>query len=294
MWSTIIQAAANAIGKSNVTLLNPLGLTLDMWVAVLTLVVVGVSLLDPIALGICYLLQVPKMPSRVPEPIMKGLEKLQAKDYLFLVINQPVQACAMMHFVHFACLQEGVLRTSSEMTVGNTVVFVFLVFLLDDFVYYWSHRCMHLPSVYALVHKHHHRQSLPRRGYWDAANETPMEQIVGLTAVQATFYLLLACSPFGVHAAGVLLFIVMYAATAMLNHFEYDVKVPVLSANNNPKNPNNPKHANNPNNPNRYPFYWATPCVRTRCTIASLPATTGKTRCSGIRCLVPFTSTRQV
>jgi hypothetical protein len=31
--------------------------------------------------------------------------------------------------------------------------------------------------VYPYVHKHHHRQILPKRGYLDAGNEHPIEQV---------------------------------------------------------------------------------------------------------------------
>ena len=81
---------------------------------------------------------------------------------------------------------------------------------------------MHLQILYPLVHKHHHRQALPFRGYFDAGNEHPIEQVIGLSCVW--FALRVTQAVVGeLHSATVILFFVMYALTAMLNHHVYDV-----------------------------------------------------------------------
>lgn len=65
---------------------------------------------------------------------------------------------------------------------------------------------------------------MPTRGYLDAANEHPFEQVLGLCLVQASFHLGAAVLPFGVHAFGVPAFLSVYAATALLNHTPFDVQ----------------------------------------------------------------------
>jgi len=69
---------------------------------------------------------------------------------------------------------------------------------------------------------------MPVRGYFDAANEHPLEQLIGLSIVLSTFHILALFSPFGVHAVGVTIFFVLYAVTAFLNHTEYDVQFGIM------------------------------------------------------------------
>jgi len=96
--------------------------------------------------------------------------------------------------------------------------------MVDDFFYYFLHRFLHIPAVYPFVHKHHHRQSLPRRGYFDAANEHPFEQIGGLLCVWIALKIVLAT--IGMHGISILAFFGAYAAFAILNHTPYDVRLP--------------------------------------------------------------------
>jgi sterol desaturase/sphingolipid hydroxylase (fatty acid hydroxylase superfamily) len=222
------EAWAAHVFAAEASLWNSLGLTLRAWAVGVAVVVCGVSLLDPVALGVARLLRVAKLPSREPVPIMKGLEELSRKDLCFLAVNQLVQTWGMMHFAQFAFAQAGVVRAAEGASLGNTIGAAYAIFLLDDFFYYWCHRILHLPSVYPWVHKHHHRQALPSRGYWDAANEHPLEQVIGLSCVILTLRVVLQLWPPGVHVIGVAAFVMIYALCATLNHVEYDVRFPLL------------------------------------------------------------------
>ena len=139
-------------------------------------------------------------------------------------MNQFVEAGFLQHVLRFVLESPLVERSLGGLSVLGTVGAFYAVLVLDDAVYYCAHRAMHLPALYPLVHKHHHRQSLPRRGYWDAANEHPAEQLVGLSAVwialQATAWALGGV----LHAAGVIGFFSAYAVLAGLNHTPYDVR----------------------------------------------------------------------
>jgi len=61
-------------------------------------------------------------------------------------------------------------------TFWNTVVGFLVVFSLCDLVYYLGHRIVHgVPWLYNVVHKHHHGEPLPIRGWFDTCNAHPTD-----------------------------------------------------------------------------------------------------------------------
>lgn len=143
------------------SLANPLGLDAQWWAAAVCFkVVAGFLAIDFVVVGLCKLLGAKKLPTRDPVPIMKGLERLAPKDYLFLLINQVIETVGVMHMLSFALWHPGVVRDLGSAGVGNVVGFVYFVFLVDDAMYYWAHRAMHHPLLYALVHKRTCAESL--------------------------------------------------------------------------------------------------------------------------------------
>lgn len=64
-------------------------------------------------------------------------------------------------------------------TALNTVGSVVALFVVYDFFYTPFHLALHHPSVYWLVHKHHHRQKAPSRGNTDGINVHPFEFFTG-------------------------------------------------------------------------------------------------------------------
>jgi len=205
--------------------LNPLGLALWAWLCVVLFKVGATALLDLVVDHACKASGVAKLPSRVPVPIMKGLHTLQRRDFACLAVNQFVETAFLQHLCQFVLESPLVERSLGGLTVLGTVGAFYAVLMLDDAVYYCAHRAMHLPALYPLVHKHHHRQSLPRRGYWDAANEHPVEQLVGLSAVWVALHATAWGLGGTLHAAGVMGFFTAYAVLAGLNHTPYDVKL---------------------------------------------------------------------
>ena len=63
--------------------------------------------------------------------------------------------------------------------MANTCIALPAFFVVYDFFYAPFHRALHHRSVYAYVHKHHHRQVVPTRGNTDAINVHPFEFIMG-------------------------------------------------------------------------------------------------------------------
>ena len=162
----------------------------------------------------------PLLPSRVPTPIMKGLDKLTPMDYAMVFMNQFVELTYMSHFAYYAW--HNLSFALEDATVVNTIVAFYAAFFFDDFLYYFAHRAMHIKALYPLVHKWHHRQALPRRGYLDAANEHPIEQAIGLSLVLLTFHVV---NDFvGMHGVSAGLFFLNYALNAVMNHTVYDVQ----------------------------------------------------------------------
>lgn len=165
-------------------------------------------------------LQFPQLPGRDKEGAHKGLERLEFRDYTYLFLNQFVEMVFVLHLLQKAWTSMPL--WPEQATVSNTVGAIYATFLIDDFIYYFAHRIMHVPWVYPWIHKHHHRQPLPFRGYLDAANEHPLEQVVGLGCVWVTMWLVE--QTMGFHAIAAVGFFAVYASLAMLNHLPYDVK----------------------------------------------------------------------
>jgi len=200
--------------------INPLGFGLSTYVALAVGKACAEELLNLIILGSLYLVGFPKLPSRDPKANAKGLESLEIKDYTFLLVNQGVELVFLFHLMNFGL---SLPRDLEQLTVSNTVLVFYATFLVNDFFYYFMHRFLHVPAVYPFVHKHHHRQPLPHRGYTDAANESPIEQVGGLLCIWVTLKLLEPV--LGFHALSLFAFFACFAVLAYLNHTPYDVKL---------------------------------------------------------------------
>lgn len=139
----------------------------------------------------------------------------------------------------------------TDLTIWNTIVALGIMFISMDMLYAPLHHMMHLPSLYPLIHKHHHRQHYPTRGYLDAGNEHPIEHMVGVACTWFAVCMSEVILPTtwmwfgrikdgggggggddltvvmrggGVHALTVMVFFQFHAALACMNHSPYDVK----------------------------------------------------------------------
>mmetsp|Transcript_51411 Transcript_51411/g.160443 ORF Transcript_51411/g.160443 Transcript_51411/m.160443 type:complete len:158 (+) Transcript_51411:373-846(+) len=110
----------------------------------------------------------------------------------------------------------------SEMTILNTVIAFFSLFVVYDFFYCIWHRILHVRGLYKFIHKHHHHQAAPSRGNADAVNVHPIEFIVG------EYCHLLAIFIIPCHAVVAAVFVVLGGILASLNHTRYDIAVPLL------------------------------------------------------------------
>jgi sterol desaturase/sphingolipid hydroxylase (fatty acid hydroxylase superfamily) len=220
-----MESTAPALAERTATFLNPFSLGTGEFVAAYAALTAAKLLLDVIVLQLVRLSGLPKLPSRKNDKL-KGLEALTGTDYTFLAINSTIEFVFSMHFLKLLMNSTLLTRDMQDVGICNTIPALFLMFAVDDFYYTPLHMFMHWRPVYRFVHKHHHRQNLPTRGYFDAGNEHPIEQFVGLGCLWATVHTVPYLT--GLHIVTLLVHFTLYAAMAMLNHTEVDVNFDFL------------------------------------------------------------------
>uniref|UniRef100_A0A7S4DZG1 Fatty acid hydroxylase domain-containing protein n=1 Tax=Lotharella globosa TaxID=91324 RepID=A0A7S4DZG1_9EUKA len=200
------------------TLLNPLELSPLMWVGGYVAKTAALAIWD---LAVGFIVKSSGAPKLPTTDKLKGLPELQQLDYIYLAVNSVIEYIFMLGIMSYAWTSPDVGRRVEDLGLLNTLVALWVIFVVDDFFYTPCHLLMHTKALYKYVHKHHHRQNLPTRGYPDAGNEHPIEQVIGMSCVWGA--LLVTSKLIGLHAATVLIYFGLYAALAMLNHMRYDV-----------------------------------------------------------------------
>jgi sterol desaturase/sphingolipid hydroxylase (fatty acid hydroxylase superfamily) len=148
------------------------------------------------------------------------LDALSGRDRAFIAFNRLTVPFVTLHITQFVWHAPTVAWGGLEtMTLANTLGSLLAFFALYDLVYVGFHRALHHPSVYGLVHKHHHQQKAPSRGNEDAVNVHPFEFVSGE-------YLHLACMwAVPSHVAANIAFMVVGGVLASLNHTRHDFNV---------------------------------------------------------------------
>ena len=206
------------------------------------LILAGLGLLSRLTLAWGRAMGYDKPELRI-KPGGKVLERFELIDLTFITCSQLMTAMFTYHALRY-CWTQGTIVWGRP-TLGNSLLALPLLYAVYDFFYTFFHRALHHRSVYAYVHKHHHRQIVPTRGSYDAINVHPFEFIVGeydhLLSVHlvALFlqWLSTALPPqwasavgldaeagtAGVHVGAMWFFIVFGGVLASLNHTRYDV-----------------------------------------------------------------------
>ncbi len=94
-------------------------------------------------------------------------------------------------------------------------VSVFLYLFLHDTFFYWTHRLMHHPRLFATMHKTHHMSNNPTP--WAAFSFHPWESI--LTA----FFLPLLVFVIPLHAGAALFILILMTIASVLNHTGWEI-----------------------------------------------------------------------
>jgi len=240
---------------TNPSYLNPWKLpNIQLWVAGFLLIRFGVLFYDHlVVLLIEKLFKSKVLPTREPGAPPVRCVSLDKISLVYLFLNSFNEYAFVMRLTHYLWQgghQQQLPWKLSQLTLGNTIIALGIMFVSMDFLYAPLHHMLHLPKLYPLIHKHHHRQHFPTRGYLDAGNEHPIEHMIG---VMCTWFAVLASEMVlptvgvwlgrakgiesrvtfndghawieggGVHALTVILFFQFHAALACLNHSPYDV-----------------------------------------------------------------------
>uniref|UniRef100_A0A6A7G722 C-5 sterol desaturase n=1 Tax=Hirondellea gigas TaxID=1518452 RepID=A0A6A7G722_9CRUS len=149
------------------------------------------------------------------------LDHLEFIDKFYLVVNRFITVMFVHHLSRFLCWSKIPWKLSS-MTISNTLLTLPLCFIAYDLFYTLFHHFLHFRFIYGFIHKHHHRQQSPTRGYIDASNVHPIEFILG-----EYLHLLIVFLLSWTHGITVIAFLLLGAVMASLNHTRYDVFLPV-------------------------------------------------------------------
>ena len=195
------------------------------------------------------------LPTREPGAPPVRYVELDFRSIAYLSLNSLNEYTFVMRLTYYLWNggYNGILPWQlSQVSLSNTIIALGIMFVSMDLIYAPLHHFLHLPSMYPLIHKHHHRQHFPVRGYLDAGNEHPIEHVIGvactwfavctaevlvpslkmiwdviLTNEVAKLRSILptvALQGGGAHAATVLVFFQLHAALAMMNHSPFDVQ----------------------------------------------------------------------
>jgi sterol desaturase/sphingolipid hydroxylase (fatty acid hydroxylase superfamily) len=160
------------------------------------------------------------LPTRTADRPVRYVE-LDVPSMIYLTINAVHEWIFVQRLCHYMWYSPDVSLDVDDIGFVNTVGALGIMFVVLDVCYAPCHHLLHLPKLYPLIHKHHHRQHYPTRGYLDAGNEHPIEHFVGVCSTWAS--VLTAVSLVNAHAVVIFLFFNVHAALAMLNHSPYDV-----------------------------------------------------------------------
>ena len=109
----------------------------------------------------------------------KHLESFERRDRQFIAFSQVAIVVMTVHYLPFMATSPNVLWRLDQVSLANTFLALPAFFVVYDFFYAPFHRALHHRSIYAYVHKHHHRQVVPTRGNNDAINVHPFEFLMG-------------------------------------------------------------------------------------------------------------------
>lgn len=206
-------------------ILNPWDLTALQWVVGFVLIRGAIAFYDHLVDGIVRASNWPKLPTRTTgKPVYYvGLRPI---DMCYLGVNAVNEFVFVNNLTHYIWHSPAVPKLLGEISILNTLVSLYLMFVVLDMFYAPAHRFLHWAPVYPYIHKHHHRQVFPVRGYLDAGNEHPIEHMIGTTCTWIAVFA--AVHSVGAHAATIFVFFNIHAALAMLNHSPYDVDFTIL------------------------------------------------------------------
>jgi sterol desaturase/sphingolipid hydroxylase (fatty acid hydroxylase superfamily) len=224
---TVTTSCVGALLYYRPELFNPWNLSGWQWILGGVLIRAAIAFYDHLVVFVVdRLCQNNLLPTRTTGKPVRYVS-LDQKSMIFLSLNAVHEWLFVQRLCHYIWHSPDVPLELEEIGIINTLGALLVMFIVLDICYAPCHHILHMPFLYPLIHKHHHRQHFPTRGYLDAGNEHPIEHVVG---VLSTWGAVLAAvhGPTGAHGVTLFLFFNIHAALAMLNHSPYNVQFTVI------------------------------------------------------------------
>ena len=213
-----------------------------------TVIYVGFGVYDWVILPLISKLVTGRLPEKA-----KKLYELAAIDRAFITFNRLVAIPFIYHAVQVSVAYTNIDvfdQSALSAAMWRLPLHLPLIFVIYDFFYTWLHWALHIPGLYPLIHKHHHRQLVPFRGNVDAINVHPIEYLLGeynhLLAVFLSAKVVASCGvggtlaasippalqwavgPAKLHCVSAFAYIIIAGTLSSLNHTRTDVAIPYL------------------------------------------------------------------
>jgi len=200
---------------------NPTGKLSGIWYVLAYLVTMPAKeLLNLVFLSVGAALRVQRMDEG--DTHVRKLEVLETVDICYLALNTMVEFLGLNHIASFL-LNGNLDMTIRSFSVWNGPAAFVMIMLVNDTIYWPFHYVAHWRSLYAYCHKQHHRQFVPFRGYKDAANQHPFEQIYGFSIFIGS--MTFTSWAVGLHAATACVAILAWAMLNIGNHLAFDSSI---------------------------------------------------------------------
>jgi lathosterol oxidase len=92
---------------------------------------------------------------------------------------------------------------------------IFLYLFIHDTYFYWTHRMMHLPKIFPVMHKVHHESRQPTP--WAAFSFHPLESILGAVLVPALVFFI------PLHVGAILFMLTLMTIVSVTNHSGFEL-----------------------------------------------------------------------
>jgi sterol desaturase/sphingolipid hydroxylase (fatty acid hydroxylase superfamily) len=149
----------------------------------------------------------------------KRLERFETDDYICFSINSVIEWSGFLHIVAYNICDRAE-QSLKGVTVTNTVLAFLFCVLANELIYWFMHMVAHHPVVYPYVHRHHHKQFVPFRGFLDGVNTHPLEHVMGFTLIVCS--LQITSFVIGCHACTGWAMFVIWAFCETANHLGVD------------------------------------------------------------------------
>jgi sterol desaturase/sphingolipid hydroxylase (fatty acid hydroxylase superfamily) len=154
----------------------------------------------------------------------KHLDELRWIDLVCIGFSKANTAPFTYLYLRYCWQSASIPWRLDEVTLGNTVVALPLLFVAFDSTYSLLHWVLHWNVLYKYIHKHHHTQKAPSRANVDAVNVHPIEFVLGEYNHLLTIAFYSSCvGP--LHAVTTVLFLAVGGALAGINHTRFDVVI---------------------------------------------------------------------